>query len=328
MIDLLIQAVIYATTAIATLRAGSRALYAFHHAEIGVIDGPLILSPQDVHVRKNQGGDEVEVSPLWEYAFGFSEAVRLLHDEDKLPVGEIQQGSWKEDEEASHYYSMSWPHKTLQQIQSSKGMNNKEDSHSVDSLHKNTPETEKEGSLVAVRLGEMKRWREHGFLQAMKRYMTAHTHDILHLYETFKDLCHEIWNCHPLFGSQNIFSRKEPSHFHEGDVHTAFEDEHLNFDIFYSTTITLPTSPTNVTLDDIAHPSNQRMVQLKSFAPKVFARLRSRFEVHEEAFLSSILKSGPFVSFQSNSKGALRVGGFFFFSRDGAYMIKTIKVRK
>jgi hypothetical protein len=38
-----------------------------------------------------------------------------------------------------------------------------------------------------------------------------------------------------------------------------------------------------------------------------------------------MLLSGPFVSFQSNSKGAARTGGVFFFTRDGAYMIKTIK---
>jgi hypothetical protein len=327
MIDLLIQAVIYTTTVIATLRAGSRAIYAIHHAEIGVMDGPLILSPQDVAAIKNQGDDEVEVSPLWEYAFGFSEAVRLLHDEDRLSDGEIHRGNWKEEEEASHYYSMAWPHKTLQEIQSSKEIG-KEDNRAVDSLGNKDPHIKNEGSLVAVQLGEIKRWREHGFLQAMKRYITSRTDDVSHLYETFKDLCQEIWTCHPLFGSNNIFRRKEYSNSHEEDLHTVFEDEHLNFDIFYSTTITIPTAPANSTLHDIPTTSHERLVQLKAFAPKVFARLRSRFEVREEAFLASILKSGPFVSFQSNSKGALRVGGFFFFSRDGAYMIKTIKVRK
>jgi hypothetical protein len=51
------------------------------------------------------------------------------------------------------------------------------------------------------------------------------------------------------------------------------------------------------------------------------------FDIPEESFSKSIFESGPFVSFQSNSKGAARVGGVFFFTRDGAYMIKTIKVR-
>ena len=33
----------------------------------------------------------------------------------------------------------------------------------------------------------------------------------------------------------------------------------------------------------------------------------------------------PYISFQSNSKGAARVGTFFFFTADGAFMVKTIK---
>ena len=33
----------------------------------------------------------------------------------------------------------------------------------------------------------------------------------------------------------------------------------------------------------------------------------------------------PYISFQSNSKGAARVGTFFFFTSDGAYMVKTVK---
>ena len=37
---------------------------------------------------------------------------------------------------------------------------------------------------------------------------------------------------------------------------------------------------------------------------------------------------GTMVSFQSNSKGAARAGGIFFFTSDGAYMIKTIPNRE
>lgn len=33
----------------------------------------------------------------------------------------------------------------------------------------------------------------------------------------------------------------------------------------------------------------------------------------------------PYISFQSNSKGAARVGTFFFFTADGAFMVKTVK---
>jgi 1-phosphatidylinositol-4-phosphate 5-kinase len=71
--------------------------------------------------------------------------------------------------------------------------------------------------------------------------------------------------------------------------------------------------------------SEPRIAQISAHAPKMFADLRLRFGITEESFRRSILLSGPFVSFQSNSKGAARAGGVFFFTRDGAYMIKTIK---
>ncbi|KAL7513685.1 hypothetical protein ACHAXN_011018 [Cyclotella atomus] len=40
---------------------------------------------------------------------------------------------------------------------------------------------------------------------------------------------------------------------------------------------------------------------------------------------SKEIQTLPYISFQSNSKGAARAGTFFFFTADGAYMIKTVK---
>ena len=40
---------------------------------------------------------------------------------------------------------------------------------------------------------------------------------------------------------------------------------------------------------------------------------------------SKRMQTLPYISFQSNSKGAARAGTFFFFTADGAYMIKTVK---
>jgi hypothetical protein len=71
--------------------------------------------------------------------------------------------------------------------------------------------------------------------------------------------------------------------------------------------------------------SEPRIARISAVAPQCFADLRGHFGITEESFRRSILLSGPFVSFQSNSKGAARAGGVFFFTRDGAYMIKTIK---
>jgi hypothetical protein len=71
-----------------------------------------------------------------------------------------------------------------------------------------------------------------------------------------------------------------------------------------------------------------RTAELAVFSSNAFADLRSRFGISEEDYRKSMFGSGPFVSFQSNSKGAARVGGVFFFTRDGAYMIKTIKAEE
>lgn len=66
-------------------------------------------------------------------------------------------------------------------------------------------------------------------------------------------------------------------------------------------------------------------ISIRAYAADHFARLRSLFGITEAAFQKSLLESGHFVSFQSNSKGAARIGGVFFFSPDGSYLVKTIK---
>ncbi len=71
----------------------------------------------------------------------------------------------------------------------------------------------------------------------------------------------------------------------------------------------------------------RRLAQLKSYAPETFGELRSSvFGITEDEYLQSVLAT--MVSFQSNSKGAARAGGIFFFTSDGAYMIKTIPNRE
>lgn len=78
--------------------------------------------------------------------------------------------------------------------------------------------------------------------------------------------------------------------------------------------------------EDGSSKGTTRVAELSVFSPKAFEYLRnSAFGISDTDFRKSIFGSGPFVSFQSNSKGAARAGGVFFFTRDGAYMIKTIK---
>lgn len=93
--------------------------------------------------------------------------------------------------------------------------------------------------------------------------------------------------------------------------------ESLEWDFAYCVSTDVPYNTTDSTI---------RSAEITAYAPGTFADLRSRFGIPEQTFRQSILQSGPYVSFQSNSKGAARVGGVFFFTRDGSYMIKTIKV--
>ena len=51
-----------------------------------------------------------------------------------------------------------------------------------------------------------------------------------------------------------------------------------------------------------------QFAEITAYAPETFEDLRARFGIPEEDFRQSILHSGPYVSFQSNSKGAARAG--------------------
>lgn len=59
--------------------------------------------------------------------------------------------------------------------------------------------------------------------------------------------------------------------------------------------------------------------------PAAFVSLRSLYGISSQMYKKSILESGPFVSFQSNSKGSARTGGVFFITPDGSLLVKTIK---
>ena len=96
------------------------------------------------------------------------------------------------------------------------------------------------------------------------------------------------------------------------------DDDDLDLSLCISKKIRLPGSGGNN--------ETQKVAQITAYAPKGFSKLRSIFRIAEADFLRSIFQSGPYISFSSNSKGAARVGGVFFFTRDGTYMIKTIKV--
>jgi hypothetical protein len=59
--------------------------------------------------------------------------------------------------------------------------------------------------------------------------------------------------------------------------------------------------------------------KFKTYAPKVFARIREFFNVDSLSYMGSVCGDSNYVEFISNSKS----GQFFFYSHDGRYMIKT-----
>lgn len=59
--------------------------------------------------------------------------------------------------------------------------------------------------------------------------------------------------------------------------------------------------------------------KFKSYAPRVFRRLREFFDIDRTNYMLSVCGDYNFIEFLSNSKS----GQFFFYSHDGRYMIKT-----
>jgi len=91
--------------------------------------------------------------------------------------------------------------------------------------------------------------------------------------------------------------------------------DEMDYDATTSSTVQMPDNESNST----------RISRVTAYAPRTFSDLRSRFGIDEEEFERVMTNDGPYVSFQSNSKGAARAGTFFFFTQDGAYMVKTVK---
>jgi len=96
----------YGSTLVATLRAGSRALYLMEHDQIDVMDGPLILGPRDVTILPN-GTATVQVSPLWELASVFQQSVRLALDPDSMEYRVLSVAMPQEEEDEMEPYSLS-----------------------------------------------------------------------------------------------------------------------------------------------------------------------------------------------------------------------------
>ncbi|GMI17289.1 hypothetical protein TrLO_g661 [Triparma laevis f. longispina] len=66
--------------------------------------------------------------------------------------------------------------------------------------------------------------------------------------------------------------------------------------------------------------------RVEAMYPEVFERLRESFNIPPHQHTSRL--TSTFRSFKSNSKGSARANTLFFFSSDGAYLIKTVPKRE
>jgi len=106
--DTFLAALAFGSTIVATLRAGSRALYLMAHDQIDVMDGPLILGPNDVRILPN-GTTTVEVSPLWELSSVFQQSVRLALEPDSMEYRVLSVGARPQEEEKEAYSLSPFP---------------------------------------------------------------------------------------------------------------------------------------------------------------------------------------------------------------------------
>lgn len=300
MIESVYQSIALAAAIIATLRAGSRALYSISNKnEIGIMDGPLILSPYDMKQLELEGKDVscFEVSPLWELTCSFSEAVKLLHGAHRYAFDDfIEMNSWS-DEKRQQEYLMSYPHRRRH--------NTAADGKIINRLVENNQDDVHNRNIIIKGDVFQKLKSPANFLKNGWKWMLKQSQMLIPRDTIYKHRLRQREITHALSDFEN-FQGIDPS----------------DHEAIFSTTIRIPNS-----FESNSTKNETKYARIRSFAPHTFEKLRLMFGIKEDAFLRSILGHGPFVSFQSNSKGAARVGGFFFFTRDGTYMVKTIKVK-
>ena len=300
----------YVSVIVATLRAGSRALYLTEHDTIGVMQGPLILGPHEVENRSM-------ASPIWDLSYPFQEGVRLALFPESF--------QYEEGNVTIEPYTMA-PHAHSDVIgnepeeRSSQVYDEKEDdSMNADSLE-NADQTwiskrihsyydrfvKRPSSFLAVKfqlslfpkVETARQWvSSQRQLAATREWMLSRESklfDRLTMLNRFRGRKLEIL--------------EEVSTWEDGDDNTWDYSSERKTDLEF-----ISAAGENITARITVH------------APDTFADLRSWFGISDLSFQTSILESGPYISFQSNSKGAARAGGCFFFTRDGAFMIKTIK---
>ena len=378
--DVALRAVAMAASVIATLRAGTRAVYLIDHDGIGVLEGPLILPPsQDLEMLRlkrtsaangTTDGDASTASlssaassssstvdedasavSLYELSQAFRHCVRLSFAPHLYDNALLQQPISKPSRYAEPYCMSAVPatrsrNSNSRSDTSNISNNNNNNNNETTSRQPNYPleailpkaatslipkfsfTFPKRGGWVSTQFQELQMIVEN-VDKTLRPHVTwaldfINRSNVERALESVllppKLLAYYLTLSLKSIRDQTPFSRLQAQY----PVSKVLKENHEDDDGFFSENDWDYTTMSHADLP-FSFQNHTKIAELQSYCPDTFANLRKLFGISTDSFSRSIFGSGPFVSFQSNSKGAARVGGVFFFTRDGAYMIKTIK---
>ena len=289
---------IAASVIISTLQASSRVLHAVSQEDAKVMDGPLILSPDDVNeLEKN--GSFASVSPLWEVTHGFRMALALFSDSDQSEDSsnpEITKTSWKQEFDEDHLTNLISFARCEEEKKSLLNDCNNIDVH----IEKETkmilaPAIEDKSTISIISFNPFRN------ISILLSKIIGNCKVLISKSEIFNALL----QIDPVIYLEKVREYKKIKDVVENSQVTKNNDS-MDFDSVLTMKINLPCDTENSFSE-----SEGKVAIIRAFAPQVFQQLRSRFGISETDFTSSLLRSGPFVSFQSNSKGAARAGELF-----------------
>jgi 1-phosphatidylinositol-4-phosphate 5-kinase len=291
-------------TIVASIRSGSRAAYILKGGAIGVMEGPLIMPPDS---------NATERSPLYDIATAFRYSVELaLHPHRYETAYHVDNNR----ADGAEHSETPTPTNKLVFSPSSEGDNDGSTSSTLQLL---VDDLDNDDILdQAIEALIQKQELETTSEPNASVFATRIRHAVAKEFSAGGRLLVRPF-AYIATRSRLLWKRVRCTWKLE-------EDKELSY---FSTSVTVDDCLLPSLLPSINHAStaneSTRIARIRAYAPACFADLRSQFGISEESFQRSILQTGPFVSFQSNSKGAARAGLVFFFTRDGAYMIKTIK---
>eukprot|EP00977_Amphora_coffeiformis_P026715 scaffold29273_cov144-Amphora_coffeaeformis.AAC.2 len=297
MIDKVFVAAALIQTALTTLRASSRAYHMFRYNSIGLMDGPLILPPQQVN----------ESAFLWELSTAFRHAVMLearpeMYETDFVETvladpNVNEQDEYDSSAKASDAYRMSTYGANLQQIEKDKldayieELLLDDGQSDGDTTRSDGDSYYLDGLLDAVTTSGKETDRDNDENSSLIRLENEISEDLTNLKQESAGKLSRLGQ-----GIIRIWRRVL------GDLDEASNaDDDMECDVESATSF-------HTKVEIASELSVRKRASVYAYAPEIFRDLRRFFGVSESEYLHSVLQSGPFVSFQSNSKGAARVG--------------------